>query len=113
MIHLKDAILFLKENCGFQIVPDTTWTDDDFRRFTELTGLLIPNQLAEVIKQYGQCGTEYNDSFLVEYEAGSHSVHDVRCWCRTSIILFRDTRPLSGARVAKSVHAANGILRVR
>jgi hypothetical protein len=78
MNELKDAIEFLEANCDFQIVPDTKWADSDFARFTELTGLVIPDQLAEMLRQYGQCGTEYNDSFLVEYEDGVRSVHDIQ-----------------------------------
>lgn len=77
MVQLDAAIDFLKENCDFQIVPNTTWADGDFERFTELTGLIVPTQLAEVFRQYGQCGTEYNDNFSVQND-GSRSIHDIQ-----------------------------------
>ena len=78
MPNLNDAIQFLQNNCDFQVVPHTTWNEESFDRFSELTGLTIPNGLADVLRQYGQCGTEYNDSFLVKYGDGSRSVHDVQ-----------------------------------
>ncbi|RYZ80943.1 MAG: hypothetical protein EOP06_24395 [Proteobacteria bacterium] len=77
MSQADTAIEFLKENCDFQVVPGTAWNDSDFSRFTELTGLVIPNHLAEVLRRYGQCGTEYNDYFLVE-EVGGRSVHNIQ-----------------------------------
>jgi len=98
MINLDDAIEFLKQNCDFQIVPDTTWGDDEFKRFTESTGLVIPSQLAEVLRRYGQCGTEYDDSFLVEYEDGSRSVHDVQVLVSSfDTILSRHETFISGS----------------
>lgn len=78
MSQVDAAIEFLKENCDFQVVPGTAWNDSNFSRFTELTGLVIPNQLAEVLSRYGQCGTEYNDYFLVEEAGGGRSVHDIQ-----------------------------------
>lgn len=78
MSQVDAAIEFLKANCDFQVVPGTAWNDSDFSRFTEVTGLVIPNQLAEVLRRYGQCGTEYNDYFLVEEAGGRRSVHDVQ-----------------------------------
>lgn len=63
MSQIDDAIEVLKENCGFQVVSGTTWNDGDFGRFTELTSLAIPNQLADVLRRYGHSGTEYNDYF--------------------------------------------------
>lgn len=93
MVVLKDAVQFLEENSDFQRVPDTTWTDRDFSRFTELTGLIVPKQLEEVLRQYGHCGTEYNDSFLVEYDDGSRSVHDVQVLVSNfdTIVSWHDT----------------------
>lgn len=78
MPDLNEAIKFLQDNCDFQIVPNTAWNEEDFEHFTERTGLTIPSDLADVLRKYGHCGTEYNDSFLVQSEDGSRSVHDVQ-----------------------------------
>ncbi len=87
MSQIDDAIEVLKENCGFQVVSGTTWNDGDFSRFTELTSLVIPNQLADVLRRYGQSGTEYNDYFLVEDRDGGRSVHDVQVLISTFDII--------------------------
>lgn len=78
MPNLDEAMKFLKEKCDLQVVPNTTWSTEDFDRFSDLTGLAIPNDLADVLRHYGQCATEYNDAFLVQYEDGSRSVHDLQ-----------------------------------
>lgn len=87
MSQIDDAIEVLKEKCGFQVVPGTTWNDGDFSRFTELTGLAIPNQLADVLRRYGQSGTEYNDYFLLAGRDGGRFVHDVQVLISTFDII--------------------------
>lgn len=78
MPDLNEAIKFLQNNCDFQVVQNTTWNTENFDQFSELTGLTIPSDLAVVLRKYGHCGTECNDSFLVQYDDGSRSVHDVQ-----------------------------------
>lgn len=87
MSQIDDAIEVLKEKCGFQVVPGTTWNDGDFSRFTELTGLAIPTQLADVLRRYGQSGTEYNDYFLLADRDGGRFVHDVQVLISTFDII--------------------------
>lgn len=87
MSQIDDAIEVLKEKCGFQVVPGTTWNDGDFSRVTELTGLAIPNQLADVLRRYGQSGTEYNDYFLLADRDGGRFVHDVQVLISTFDII--------------------------
>ncbi|MDD1497368.1 hypothetical protein PVA19_03010 [Agrobacterium sp. CNPSo 3708] len=87
MSQIDDTIEAVKKKCGFQVVSGTTWNDGDFSRFAELTGLAIPNQLADVLRRYGQSGTEYNDYFLVEDHNGGRFVHDVQVLISTFDII--------------------------
>jgi hypothetical protein len=99
MSHIDAAIEFMKESCGFQVVPNTAWDDSHFDRFTEVTGLVIPNQLAEVLRRYGHCGTEYNDYFHVEDARGDRSAHDIQVLISSFDIIIRNHETF----VAKSV----------
>lgn len=78
MRNFNHSIKFLQDNCDFQVIANTTWSEDKFKEFSHCTGLAIPNDLADILRQYGHCGTECNDSFLVQYDDGSRSVHDVQ-----------------------------------
>jgi SMI1-KNR4 cell-wall len=77
-VSLDMAISYMRENCDFDSIPETQWADADFRDFEVTTGLKIPSQLAQVLKQIGGGCAEQNNSFLVRYDNGSCSVHETQ-----------------------------------
>ncbi|ASY66742.1 hypothetical protein SJ05684_b57600 (plasmid) [Sinorhizobium sojae CCBAU 05684] len=80
-VTLDEAVAKMQSTGDWSFEEDSLWSDQDISAFEAETGLVIPSQLAEVLKRYGWNGFGRPDKyakFLAVFEDGTRSVHEVQ-----------------------------------
>jgi hypothetical protein len=78
-ITLDAAIRKLQETDDWECFDDKPWSDSDIADYEKKTNLTIPNQLREVLKQYGWNGfaePHLHANFVAVWDDGTRSVHE-------------------------------------
>lgn len=100
MITFQQAFDYIRTHCGFDHEEGSNWSDSDLTKYETETGLVIPNQLKETLRNIGFFAVEDRDSFLVNYEDGTRSVHETQMvvyhmehmlWARRAFATHDDT----------------------
>lgn len=78
MLSLDQTLGHLRERCDLNVVPATTWSDEDVTPYEAATALWIPDELKTVLTRIGHCSVESRDAFVAEYRDGSRSVHEIQ-----------------------------------
>lgn len=94
-VTLGQAIAKLEASGDWEFDEDTLWSEKDIADFEAETGLLIPDQLAEVLKLCGWNGfgePHENALFVAVFEDGTRSVHESQVLVSSKKIIHQNHR---------------------
>lgn len=94
-VTLNEAIEKMKSSGDWDYEQDSLWSDQEILDYEAETGLLIPDQLADVLKRYGWNGfgrPDKNALFLATFEAGTRSVHESQTLVSSKKTIYQNYR---------------------
>jgi hypothetical protein len=75
---IQQAIEHMERNCAFTSYPEKRWNASELAEYQRETGIKLPQQLAYVLREIGECYVEENDGFVAERDDGTRSVHNTQ-----------------------------------